>query len=152
MKKVCAFYTSDYHFEMISLPYIDKKLENEDEIIILTQNNLENTIKVLLERLNLRKERKEKILKLNWKDNDLSKFKQLKENINEEKNINIFIKGNKNYINNVNKNISNWVINNSKINIIDCYDLEEVNSNMDEVISHYKRVLRIDGEKEISEI
>ena len=137
---------------MISLPYIDKKIENKDEIIILTQNDLEETVKILLERINLGKERKEKILKLNWKGNDLLKFKELKLKIKEEKDITIFIKGKQNYIKNVNKNISNWVEENSRINIIDCYDLEEVNKNMDEIISQYKQILRIDGEKEISQI
>ena len=35
-EKICTFFVSDYHFEMISLPYIDKKLEENEEIIILT--------------------------------------------------------------------------------------------------------------------
>ena len=40
-EKICTFFASDYHFEMISLPYIDKNLEEDKEIIILTENNLE---------------------------------------------------------------------------------------------------------------
>ena len=44
-EKICAFYASDYHFEMISLPYIERKLEEKNEVIILTENNLEETIK-----------------------------------------------------------------------------------------------------------
>ncbi len=63
MKKVCAFYASDYHFEMISLPYINQKIENEDEIIILTENDLEKTIEKLIERINLEEEKKKKILR-----------------------------------------------------------------------------------------
>ena len=43
-EKICAFYASDYHFEMISLPYINKKMENKEDIIILTENNLEETL------------------------------------------------------------------------------------------------------------
>ena len=48
-EKICAFYASDYHFEIVSLPYIDQKLENKNEIIILSENDLEKTIKNLLE-------------------------------------------------------------------------------------------------------
>ena len=44
-EKTCAFYASDYHFEMISLPYINKKLDESKEIIVLTENNLKETIK-----------------------------------------------------------------------------------------------------------
>ena len=34
-KKMCEFYVSDYHFEMISLPYIVKNLESKRKVIIL---------------------------------------------------------------------------------------------------------------------
>ena len=47
-EKTCAFFASDYHFEMISLPYIEKELEKNKKIIILTENDLENTIKNLI--------------------------------------------------------------------------------------------------------
>ena len=39
-EKICLFFASDYHFEMISLPYINKKLDESKEVIVLTENNL----------------------------------------------------------------------------------------------------------------
>ena len=57
-EKLCTFYASDYHFEMISLPYIDKRIDDNSEIIILTENNLENTIKTLLSKMNLKEQKK----------------------------------------------------------------------------------------------
>ena len=77
-EKICAFYASDYHFEMISLPYIERKLEEKNEVIILTENNLEETIKILISRMNLAEEKKKRILDINWKNDDLAKFKQIK--------------------------------------------------------------------------
>ena len=53
MKKICAFYASDYHFEMISLPYIEESLEKRKEIIILTENDLQSTIKTLISNINI---------------------------------------------------------------------------------------------------
>ena len=35
-EKICAFYASDYHFEMISLPYINKQIEENKQVIVLT--------------------------------------------------------------------------------------------------------------------
>ena len=32
--KVCAFYASDYHFEMMTLPYISKKLDESKKVLI----------------------------------------------------------------------------------------------------------------------
>ncbi|MBO6243379.1 MAG: hypothetical protein J6O41_02270, partial [Clostridia bacterium] len=57
-EKACSFYASDYHFEMISLPYINKKLENGEEVLILTENNLQKTVKTLVSKISLSKEKK----------------------------------------------------------------------------------------------
>ena len=103
-EKTCAFYASDYHFEMISLPFIERNLAENKEIIVLTENNLEDTIKIIIEKVNLQEKNKSNILKINWNNNDLEKFKQIKNNIENNKNITIFIKGKSNYIKNINNN------------------------------------------------
>ena len=149
--KTCSFYTSDYHFEMITLPYIDKKIEENKEVIILTENNLDITVKKLIANINLNQDKKEKILHLNWTNDDLNKFKLINKNTENNKNMVIFIKGNENYINNINKNIEKWTENNKNIKVIDCYDLEEISEKIDEVASNYNKVLSTKGEKNVSE-
>lgn len=151
-EKTCAFYASDYHFEMISLPYIEKNLEESKEILILTENNLDDTIRNLISKMNLKEDKKENILKIDWKNNDLSKFKKIKKDIEEKKDIIIFIKGKENYIKNINENIEKWIDKNSNIKIIDCYDMEEISENLDEVMDQYKTILNTTGEKEIDKI
>ncbi len=151
-EKVCAFYASDYHFEMITLPYIDKRIEKKDEIIILTENNLENTMKTLLEKINLKEDKKNKILNLNWNNDDLQKFKLIKEKMKQDKDIIIFVKGKENYIHNINQNIEKWITKENKVKIIDCYDIREVQENLDDIMEQYQRVLKVVGEKEIEKI
>ena len=151
-EKTCAFYASDYHFEMISLPYIEKNLEESKEILILTENNLDDTIRNLISKMNLKEDKKENILKIDWKNNDLSKFKKIKKDIEERKDIIIFIKGKENYIKNINENIEKWIDKNSNIKIIDCYDMEEISENLDEVMDQYKMILNTTGEKETDKI
>ena len=68
-EKICSFYASDYHFEMISLPYIKNEVKNNRQIIIFTENNLEKTIKELLSRTNLKEEEKQQIVKIDWTEN-----------------------------------------------------------------------------------
>lgn len=151
-EKVCTFFVSDYHFEMVSLPYINKKLEENEEIIVLTENNLEETIQVLLSRMNFKEERKNKILSINWKNDDFTKFKEIKRNVEKQNEFTIFIKGKENYIHNINENIKKWIEENPKIKVIDCYDMEEVGSNMDTVMASYKSILSTSGEKEIEKL
>lgn len=147
-ENLCAFYANDNHFEMISLPYIAKNIEENKEIVILTENNLEETTKNILSISNMEKDIKEKILKLNWKNEDLNKFKQIK--ANNEKDMIIFIKGKTNYIKNINNNITKWISKENNIKIIDCYDFEENAKNIETVVKKYNTILKTNGENKIN--
>ncbi len=152
MKKICAFYASDYHFEMISLPYIKENLEKRKEIIILTENDLQDTIKTLISNINIEEKKKQSLEKINWKNDDLSKFKKIKKDTEENKDLVIFIKGKENYIRNINKNIEKWTSKDNKVKIIDCYDMNEVSEKVDTLMEKYKVVLGTAGEKAIENI
>ena len=149
-EKTCVFYASDYHFEMISLPYINKKLEENKKIIVLTENNLEETIKTLVSKMNLKEENKKRLFEIDWKNNDLIKFKKIKDD--RENNIIIFIKGNENYIKNINENIAKWIEENDDVKIIDCYNIDEVSDKIDEIMNNYKMILNTTGEKHINKL
>lgn len=151
-EKICAFYASDYHFEMISLPYINKRMENQDEIVILTENNLEKTMETLLAKTNLQEEKKKQILKINWKNNDVEKIKTIKSGMSKQNNMIIFIKGKENYIRKLNQDIEKYLPEDKEIKIIDCYSLEEVGENLDQVMDQYHKILRTTGEKEIQKL
>ena len=79
----CAFYASDYHLEMIMLPYINENFKNNKTVYVFTQNNLTNTVNTLMEKVNLEKETKQKIMKINWAKDDETKYKKLIEDNKE---------------------------------------------------------------------
>lgn len=147
--KVCAFYASDYHFEMMTLPYISKKLDESKKIVILSENDLNDTINVLIERTNLKTDKKNKILNLNWNNNDLEKFRMISENVKNQEETIIFVKGKENYINNVNKNIEKWIENNVNSKVINCYDIQEIGSKINRIMENYGTILSTSGEKAI---
>ncbi len=147
--KVCAFYASDYHFEMMALPYISKKLDESKKIIILSENDLNDTVNVLIERTNLETNKKEKILNLNWNNNDLENFRRISENVKNKEQTIIFVKGKENYINNVNKNIEKWIENNVNSKVINCYDIQEIGSEINRIMENYGTILSTSGEKAI---
>ena len=70
----------------------------------------------------------------------------------DKKETTIFIKGKENYIKNINENIEKWTKENEKIKLIDCYDLEEISENLDEIMDNYNVVLGTTGEKQIQKI
>ena len=144
-EKICTFFVSDFHFEMKSLHYICESLKNEKTVVILTENNLEDTFGTLLSRTILSDNMKKKLLNINWKNDDLHKFKEIKKDIDDNKELVVFIKGKENYIENVNKNIEKWTENYEKVKIVDCYDMEEVGENIDTIVNKYKKILNSSG-------
>ena len=146
-KKTCAFYASDYHFEMISLPYIENKLRADKKVFILTENSLQNTIKTLVEHINLSDKKKENILNLDWNNNDEEKYKNIKEDIKNGEDVVIFVKGKTKYIEEANKNIEKINDKNKNIKIIDCYNIDEIAHNMQEIENNYAKILNTSGEK-----
>ena len=49
-ERICSFYVSDYHFEMITLPYIENEIKQNHNVVILTENDLNETIKKVLKK------------------------------------------------------------------------------------------------------
>lgn len=145
--KICAFYASDYHFEMVALPHINKSIEENKNVIIFSENDLTSTVNDLISKMNLNDSKKSKILKLNWSNNDLEKLKVLKESNKDSKDIVVYIKGKKNYIENINNNIEKY--NNYKSQIVDCYDIEEVKDDMEHLIPKYDKTLGVLGQKDL---
>lgn len=143
-EKICLFFASDYHFEMITLPYINEKLKENKNIVIVTENNLEETMQKVISRVNLDENEKEKILKIDWKSDDFSKFKEIKELNQKSDEVIVFVKGKENYINNINENINNWG-NLENLKIIDCYDVNELQEDITNISGKYNKVLSTSG-------
>ena len=148
-EKLCTFFTSDYHFEMISLPYIDKNIEENKKVFILTENNLENTVNKLISNINLKEEKKNKILNLDWNNDNNNKLEEINKNIKNKEDVIIFIKGKEKYIENINKNLEKYLTKDNKIKIIDCYDFTEISDKIDKVVKNYYGILNTIGEKNI---
>ena len=142
-EKTCVFYTSDYHFELISLPYIYQKIQENKNVEILTENNLEKTIKEILKKITISEADKEKIFNINWKNETKNKIKNIKsEDI-------IFIKGNKKYIENINNELKQKNQNYESLKIIDCYNIDEIGKEAEEIVQNYSKILKTTGECKI---
>ena len=128
-KKLCCFYASEYHLEMILLPYIKNNLKNSN-FTIFTQKDLSKSINLLLERINLKKEEKEQIKNLNWKK---------KNNIEKDIKKNIIINGDLKYIENIKKELSKIKENN--FDIVYCYNIEYLNENSEYFEKNYDGIL-----------
>ena len=136
--KICCFCASDFHLEMILLPYIKERL-NTSKFIIITENNLEETIKFLLNKLNLKEEIKKEILQIGWNKTVKISKETIDKLLKENKEITIIINGEYNFIKQKNNEIKNFI--DKKINIIDCFHDGDPNIDIDKKKEEYKNIL-----------
>ena len=143
-ERICSFYVSDYHFEMITLPYIENEIKQNHNVVILTENDLNETIKKVLKNVSLSKKDKEKIFALDWCVNDLCKLDSIRKNMSENLETTVFIKGGKNYIQKMNSYIQENV-GSKNIKSIDCYCIDDVENQMKDLVCQYEGVLNTAG-------
>lgn len=134
VKNICNFYVSEYHLEIMLLPYISKKIDNEENIPIITEIDLESTLNVVIERINLDKDKKEKIKKIGWNIQNI-------ENIIP--NTNVILIGSKKFINEKVFELKERQVEN--LEIIACYNYNEVKNDMKEIVSKYDGMLNTLG-------
>lgn len=134
INKYCCLYVSEYHLEMILLPFIKNKLK-ESEILIFTQNNLLETLHTLLKKTNLSNENKKRIIDIkNWNTEKIDLINN--EDIYE---YTIIINGDEEYRDRINKKIEKFNINVK--NIVDCYDVNNTSIKSNYIQNNYKGVL-----------
>lgn len=144
IEKTCLFFASDYHFEMISLPYINESIKNNKKVIMMTENDLNGTVDKLLANVNLEKEEKERIVGIDWKNNDINKLEQIQNANQEGKEIVVFVKGKEQYIDDINKNIKN-LANINDMKIVNCYDINSIDNEVSDIAKNYSKILSTSG-------
>ena len=83
IEKLCSFYVSDWHLVTMLLPYINKQINEKANVITLLENDIDENIKTLIKKLNLKNE--QKILDINWKRTNGMKYSELKNKMKELK-------------------------------------------------------------------
>lgn len=152
LKRMSSFYVNEVHLITMLLPYIENKIK-EDDIITVLQENLEKTVNLLLSKINLKEELKERIKKINWNAKNIKDCKKLESMINE-KTTYIIINGNEKYIREINKQIRKLKDKNkeNKLVLINCYNIVEFNKNIIEILNQTDKILNTSGEHEVEEI
>ncbi len=130
LKKLCCFYVSDFHLEMILLPYIKRNID-KSKFVIFTEKNLSESMHILLDRTNLNLNEKKEILNLNWQATKIENMEE-KDFTNDT----IIINGSREYITKIRE-----IIKGQPTNRIDCYNIGEKNLNLKEIRAGYDEVL-----------
>ena len=130
-QRYCSLYVNDMHLIVMLIPYIERELEKKEKIITILENDLENEIDTIVKKVNLGREKKNKIKRINWKKNLLSK-----EQIGEIKGETILIKGSYEFIQSVNE-----VLKTEDNRVIDCYDIDTFEQNSRTILEQHNAIL-----------
>lgn len=141
-QRYCSLYVNDMHLIVMLIPYIERELEKKEKIITILENDLENEIDTIVKKVNLGREKKNKIKRINWKKNLLSK-----EQIGEIKGETILIKGSYEFIQSVNE-----VLKTEDNRVIDCYDIDTFEKNSRTILEQHNAILNTSGIRKISDM
>ena len=148
INKMCSFYVNDWHLTVMMLPYINGKLQENEKVTIISEENLLNNINTILERTNIKEEYKKQIQTIGW---EKTSQKEIKNKIQEQENgNNIIIIGKEDYIENTNQIIETKV-KTGEVNIIDCYEIMEFNNNMENILKNHEKIINTSGERTVDE-
>lgn len=156
IEKLCGFYVSDWHLATTIIPYVNSKIDEKTQVITILENNIEENIKILMQKLNLKN--KDKILDINWTNMPIKKYVSIQNFLNKKiskttENI-ILISGNKNYIDIINSSVNKWIqkSNVKNVKIINFFEVTEFNDDIVNILNYHDKILNTSGEKEITEV
>lgn len=139
--KACNFYVSEWHLFAALLPYLKEELEKKNEIVIISQDNLEKGIKELVERINIRFEDNRGLKEITWLNKEF--ILEIREDI---KPLNIVVQGTIQFIEEVNNYLKNNMINiYREVRIIDCYEIYDSNTMLYNILDNHEYVFNTGG-------
>ena len=159
-KKACGFYVSNMHFATMILPYVNKNLKDGAVFHTFLEFNLEENINKVLQGIISEEEEKKEISKIRWTNVEDIKYSNIErelKKIKSSKNI-ILVCGREDYIDVINANIEKYFEKNEKklanifIKIINCYEANNFNENIKEILDKHDKIINTSGEHEISEV
>lgn len=160
IKKVCGFYVSSIHLVTMLLPYLNKQIEEQIEVIPFLEFDLRKNVETILSKIVLNEENKEQILDINWRNTKIQKFTNIeniiKQKLKNKKEAIILVSGSKKYIKTVNEMIDrcfNKYRNNKKyITVINCFEVEEFDDDIREILDEHEYIINTSGINRIKDV
>lgn len=161
IKTVCGFYISRTHLITMILPYLKNKLDKNIKFNTILEYSLIENVNDVLSKLILNDNEKEKILDLNWKDTKVQKYsnieKDIKCDLENNKEMILLISGSKDYISKTNKIIDkildkNNKFRNKKVTIINCYEVIDFDDNIREILDLHDFIINTSGIHRVEEV
>ena len=162
IKKVCGFYVSTMHLITMLLPFIKNQTNNNVKIETFLEYNLNKNVSNVLNNLVINNKEKANILNINWNSSRIQRYSNIEKklkNYNFNNNeVNIIISGSRKYIEECNKILERFInrnkniLNNKNTSIINCYEVNEFDDNIREILDNHDYIINTSGIHKIEDI
>lgn len=148
MIKACNFYVSQWHLFAALLPYVRDELKKNHKILIISQDNIEKSIKKLVSKLNLKFENKNGLDDVIWLNDDF--VIELKEEVTP---VTIVVQGTIDFIKEINVYLENSLKPiYRKVTIINCFEIYDTNDILYNILDEHDYVFNTAGMNKKSDI
>lgn len=148
-EKICNFYANEVHLGVTIVPFVAKKIEENNKICTLLDSNLNNEIKDVISRININSKLKNEIMKINWNKSNFNEDetkRYIENELKDNSNIYIIINGKEDEVEEKNKYIDEIRKNNKdkNINVVNCFEYDKIKVN-EGFLSNYNKILNSSG-------
>lgn len=146
--KACNFYVSEWHLFAALLPYIRDELKQKHKIVVISQDRLENGMKTLVKKLNIRFDNENGINEITWLNEALVM------DIREEcVPVTIIVQGTMEFISEVNNYLTQRLEPlYAELRIINCYEVYNTNTMLYNILDEHDFVFNTAGMNKKSDI
>ena len=143
--KICGFNVNEFHLVTMIMPYIYEKVNEEKKISTFFEKDLSNIYEKIVNVNNLYWKNKEKFNEIDWGKTEIDK---LSKKFEEESDV-IIVAGSRSFIDRINSLVINF---HSKFTLVNCFEIDDFNSDLENITRNYNKILCTKGVRETKEL
>lgn len=145
--KICSFNVNEYHLATILMPYIYETINEGNKIITFFEKDLRDVCKKVINTNSMFWKNKEVFDSVEWRKLEIEKISE-KFKLAEDNDI-VIVAGKEEFIEKINRLVLNFHTN---FTLVNCFEINELNKNLEEQVKKYSKILNTKGLKEIKEV
>lgn len=143
--KICGFNVNEFHLLTMIMPYIYEKINEGKNISTFFEKDVHEIYTKVLNVNEIFWKNKDKLDKIDWNKTDSI---NLPDKFNKEADI-VIVAGKKEFIDKINSLAINF---HTKFTLVNCYEIDDFNKNLEDILKNYDKILCTKGIREIKEL
>lgn len=146
--KACNFYVSKWHLFAALLPYLKCELKSRNRVLVISEDNLQNSLKELVKKINIKFENANGIDDIDWLSDEFAFDVREGDRV-----VSIVVQGSMQFIDEINLYLERKFVGfGNDIRIINCYEVYDSSNMLYNILDRHDYVFNTGGMNEKKEI